>query len=177
MNPEDHTANLLGALALVVCDRMSDAIGAAAGHSDTAATTLSALLHFLHRPSIDRLRQVLGLTSSGTVRLVDRLAGAGLVRRVSGVDGRATHLELTPAGRRAARRVSVARAGVLAGALTDLSQRERQTLDGLLSRVLVGFIRGPGAVRWMCRLCDMTACGRAAGRCPVANEARARYST
>jgi DNA-binding MarR family transcriptional regulator len=172
----EHTANLLGALSLVVYDRMVEAIGAAAGHSDTAATTLSALLHFLDRPSIDRLRQVLGLTSSGTVRLVDRLVDAGLARRVSGVDGRVSHLELTTAGRRAARRVSQARAGVLAGALAGLSPAERKTFDRLLSRVLVGFIRGPGAVRWMCRLCDMTACGRSAGHCPVANEARARYA-
>ena len=51
---------------------------AAAGQSESAAAALSALLHFLDRPSVDLLRQVLGLTSSGTVRLVDRLAESGL---------------------------------------------------------------------------------------------------
>jgi hypothetical protein len=29
----------------------------------------------------------------------------------------------------------------------------------------------------MCRLCDMTACGREEGNCPVARAARERYGT
>jgi DNA-binding MarR family transcriptional regulator len=171
---QDRTGNLLGALCLSVNDRMTEAIVAAAGHSDTSATALSALLHLSDRPSIDRLRQVLGLTSSGTVRLVDRLVAAGLVERVSGVDGRATHVTLTAPGRRAARRVSAARAGVLSGALAALSAAEQRTLTGLVSRLLVGLMRGPGAVRWMCRLCDTRACGRDAGACPVRNAASER---
>src|SRR5204863_101435 len=113
----DRAANLLGALALVVADRTGDAIGGAAGQSTTAATALSALYHFLDRPSVDRLRQVLGLTSSGTVRLVDRLVEAGHVRRESGTDGRSTVVVLTAAGRRAARKVAAARAEVLGAAL------------------------------------------------------------
>ena len=52
-----------------------------------AAPALSALLHFLDRRTVDLLRQVLGLTSSGTVRLVDRMAESGYVRR--GPDRRA----------------------------------------------------------------------------------------
>jgi rubrerythrin len=66
---------------------------------------------------------------------------------------------------------------VLTGALEVLEPHEREQLDALLARVLPGLIRGPGATRWMCRLCDMTACGRDAGRCPVANAARERYAT
>jgi hypothetical protein len=31
-------------------------------------------------------------------------------------------------------------------------------------------------VRWMCRLCDLHACGRDAGHCPVANAAAASDS-
>jgi hypothetical protein len=49
--------------------------------------------------------------------------------------------------------------------------------DALLSRVLAGMIRGPGAVRWMCRLCDMPACGRYSGGCPVAAAAQAKYGS
>jgi len=48
-------------------------------------------------------------------------------------------------------------------------------LDKLSSKVLVGLMRGPGATRWICRLCDTGACGRDAGWCPVASEARVRY--
>jgi DNA-binding MarR family transcriptional regulator len=164
----DRTGNLLGALALVIADTTSDAISEQSGRSPSDAAALSALDQFLHRPSVDLLRQVLGLTPSGTVRLVDRLEAAGLVRRGPGEDGRSTSVALTAAGRRAARRVAGARAGVLEASLQALSDTEREQLDGLLAKVLVGRMRGPGAVRWMCRLCDVGACGRDQGRCPVA---------
>jgi DNA-binding MarR family transcriptional regulator len=169
-------ANLLGALALVVTDRCSDAIAAAAGvQTETAAAALSALHHFLDRPSIDTLRQVLGLTPSGTVRLVDRLADSGYVSRGHGRDGRSRSISLTDTGRQAAERVSQARANVLGEAVAGLSPDERTVLEELMGRILAGFIRGPGATRWMCRLCDTGACGREDGMCPVANAARLTY--
>jgi DNA-binding MarR family transcriptional regulator len=169
----DHTGNLLGALALVVADTTADAIGAQAGRSTSDAAALSALLHFLRKPSVDRLRQVLGLTPSGTVRLVDRLAAAGLVRRGPGEDARSTSVVLTAAGRRAARKVADARGAVLSDCLGVLTDTEREQLDGLLAKILVASMRGPGAERWMCRLCDMAACGRDQGRCPVAQASNA----
>ncbi len=172
---DERTANLLGALALSLTDRTVEAIAAAGGRSGAGAAALSALHHFLDGPSIDRLRQVLGLTSSGTVRLVDRLEQDGYVRRESGADGRATLVRLTPAGERAARAVTDARTRVLADALAALSPGDRGRLADLISPVLAGLVRGPGATRWLCRLCDLGACGRAEGRCPVANEAAARY--
>lgn len=171
----DRTGNLLGALSLAVTDRTSAAVGGAAGQSDSAAVALSALHHFLDDPSVDLLRQVLGLTPSGTVRLVDRLQDAGYVTRGHGRDGRSVSLRLTASGRRVAARVSTARGEVLEDALSRLAPAERQALDEVVSRILVGLIRGPGAIRWMCRLCDTTACGRQDGRCPVANAARERY--
>ncbi|MEP6527408.1 MAG: MarR family transcriptional regulator [Nocardioidaceae bacterium] len=172
MNPPEsehaHTENLMGALALVIADRTADAIEDSSRQSPTAAAALSALHQFLGTPSIDLLRQVLGLTSSGTVRLVDRLEDPGYVTRRTGSDGRLTLIQLTASGRRAASRVSSARSSVLREALSVLSPDERRTLDAIAARLLVGLMRGPGAVRWMCRLCDVTACGRDQGRCPVA---------
>jgi DNA-binding MarR family transcriptional regulator len=175
MSGLEQEANLLGALGTVVADRTAEAIARAAGQSATAATALSALRHFLDRPSIDLLRQVLGLTSSGTVRLVDRLVEAGYVTRGPGADGRTTTVLLTEAGRQAADRVSAARAAVLSDALARLSPADRQVLGRILGELLTGFIRGPGATKWLCRLCDTDACGRAEGRCPVANAALAAY--
>src|SRR3954447_23204436 len=130
----DRAANLLGAVALRVTDGMASEISAAAGQggrpgAETAAVALSALHHFLRAPTIDRLRQVLGLTSSGAVRLVDRLEAAGLVRRGTGADGRTTTVALTAAGRRAARRVVAARERVLQDALDVLSPAERATFE------------------------------------------------
>jgi DNA-binding MarR family transcriptional regulator len=170
-------ANLLGALALVIADRTADAVAAAAGQSQTAATALSALHHFLDAPSIDMLRQVLGLTSSGAVRLVDRLEEAGYVARQPGIDGRSVSVSLTESGRRAAERVSAARTAVLEGALSGLSPDERQALEHLVSRVLAEMVRAPGATRWICRLCDTGTCGSETGRCPVRNAAVAKFSS
>jgi DNA-binding MarR family transcriptional regulator len=175
--PLGRTGNLLGALSLAVADRTTAAAGDALGQSESAAAALSALHHFLDDPSPDLLGRVLGLTPSGAVRLVDRLQEADYVRRRPGRDGRSVSVRLTASGQRAAKRVSAARAEVLEDALLDLAPGERQALDKLVSRVLVGLIREPGATRWTCRLCDTTACGRDAGRCPVANAARERFGT
>lgn len=174
MSSPDHTANLLGALALVVTDRVADAV-TETGPSATAAAALSALHQFLDTPTIDQLSQVLGLSHSGTVRLVDRLEQDGHLRRRPGVDGRSTALVLSAAGRRLAGRIARARGEVLGGTLAALSEAERDTLDELVGRLLVEMMREPGAARWMCRMCDLGACGRAEGRCPVEREATARY--
>jgi DNA-binding MarR family transcriptional regulator len=173
----DRAANLLGALSLVIADRMADAMAAEGGRPESAAAALCALLHFLDRPSVDRLRQVLGLTSSGTVRLIDRLAEAGYVGRAPGADGRSVSIVLTEQGLQAAQRVADSRASVLEGALAVLSPEERQAFDRVAGKVLAGLIRGPGATRWMCRLCDTGVCRGAAGGCPVGNAARQRYLT
>jgi len=168
----DRAANLLGALSLVVADRAAGATAAAAGRSESGAAALSALLHFLDRPSVDLLRQVLGLTSSGTVRLLDRLAESGYIRREPGADGRSTSVILTDAGRSAAREVTQARARVLTGALAALSPAERATFQRLAGKMLVGMRRGPGATRWICRLCDIGVCRGAGSGCPFRSDAR-----
>jgi MarR family transcriptional repressor of emrRAB len=170
-----HTGNVLGALSLVVADRTFDAISALGSLSPSDAIALSALQQFLDRPSIDQVAQVLGLSHSGAVRLVDRLAAAKLVRRASGLDRRESAVVLTAAGRRAADEVVNARSSTLAAATAGLSAEDRKALDRVAGEILAGMVRGPGATRWICRFCDVGACGRDRGRCPVAKEARRRY--
>jgi|SRR5215469_14765013 len=172
----DRPANMFGALALVVADEIADATSAAAGRADSAPAALSALVHFLDRPSVDVLRQVLGLSSSGTVRLLDRLAESGYIERAPGADRRSTAIVLTEAGRLAAEQVCRARAGVLDRAMALLSPAERAEFDRLVGKMLVGMMRGPGAVRWICRLCDTGICRGSPGGCPVGNAARERYA-
>lgn len=172
----DRAGNVVGALSLVITDQASDAVAEAVGRSESAAAALSALLHFLDRPSVDLLRQVLGLTSSGTVRLLDRLDESGYVQREAGPDGRSASVVLTEQGRLAAMRVSQARAAVLERSLAVLSPAERKTFDKLAGKVLVGMMRGPEAVRWICRLCDIGVCRGSEGGCPVGNAAQQRHS-
>ncbi len=169
-----RAANVLGALALVLTDCMSDAAEAVTGQAVTDGTALSALVHVLPPdPTIDLLRQVLGITHSGAVRLVDRLEQSGHVRRVPGIDRRSTAIRLTASGRRAATRVAGGRIDLVRDALDALSADEQEHLADLAGKVLAGLRRDPARTggpitRWTCRLCDTTACGRAEGRCPVA---------
>jgi len=160
----------------VLADRTADAISGPTGLTTSDAVALSALHHFLGRPSIDRLAKVLGLTHSGAVRLVDRLVVAGLVTRQAGGDSRTAAVAVTADGDELARVVTDARAAVLQDALAAMSVEDRHALDALLGDVLTGLVREPGATRWICRLCDTDACGRSTGQCPVASEARRRFT-
>lgn len=169
----DALANRFGALALRLSDRIEVAVTDAGGRSLSAATALSALDRFLDAPSVGELSEVLGLSSSATVRLVDGLARDGYVTRgSSGHDGRRSPVELTAAGRRVSQRVVAARAQVLADLLGSLNERERSTLSELVDRVLIGLVGVEPANGWMCRLCDTQACGAAAGEpCPITRAA------
>lgn len=178
MRPADRqrqAANVLGALAVTVADQVSAATAAAAGHSASAAAALSALHEFLAPATLDDVRQVIGLTPSGAVRLVDRLEADGLVRRAPGSDRRSRAVTLTAAGRRAAASVAEARRGVLELLMAGLSVAEVEALESLLGRAMANLVAGKQGGAWICRLCDLDACGRPDGECPAANAAREKY--
>jgi DNA-binding MarR family transcriptional regulator len=164
-------ANLLGTLSLAVAGRVEAAVASPLGPSAPAA--LAALDAYLGGEPIDALRQVLGLTHSGAVRLVDRLAEAGLAERRPGPDARSVSVALTPAGRAAAREVRAAREAALEGALAALSPAERATLGALHEKLLAGLTGDRASARRICRLCDVEACGHDRGSCPVTEARRA----
>jgi MarR family transcriptional regulator, negative regulator of the multidrug operon emrRAB len=162
-----RAANLLGAHALVVSDRMREA----AGMELSSAAVLSALETFADGASIDVLRRVLGLSHSGGVRLVKRLEAQGLVaREPDPADRRAVRLHLTAAGRREARRLLAARQAALAPLLSALDERESAALERLLERLLASITASGDDANRICRLCDPEVCGHP-GRCPVTQAA------
>ncbi len=164
-----HTrdANLLGAVSLAVLDRMGEATRAASGHGGSAPAALAALTTYLEGSSIDALARALGLTHSAAVRLVDRLEGAGLLRRERGVDGRSVAIVVTDAGRETGRAVLAEREQALDAALGVLDAGDRAELARLHELLLAGFTTGRAAARTICRMCDPDACGHHDGRCPV----------
>jgi MarR family transcriptional regulator, negative regulator of the multidrug operon emrRAB len=175
-------ANLLGALSTGLTDGVQEAMSAASQVDDGAATALIALLDFSPRGSVQTLSQVLGLTHSGTVRLVDRLVNAGYVARTPGRDARSHSPRLTTTGAKVARRVRVAHEGAIAHTLGTLSDVERATLTRLCERLVSAITRQRLAQRAagvtpaggaLCRMCDFTACGRDKGTCPAAEAAAA----
>ena len=158
-----RTANLLGAVALTLADELQSAAAAVAGHGASGPAALVLLGDLAGGATIEELRRALGLTHSGTVRLVDRLVAGDLVERRVGGDARSLSLHLTPAGRRTARRVLAARETVLERALIALESRQRAEFERSLDAVLHEL---RGSRRRICRLCDSGACGR----CPVQDE-------
>ena len=152
-------ANIVAAAALAIADRQRQATERSAPHGASAPAALVALHQFMRNSSIDGLAGVLGLTHSGTVRLVDRLAAAGLVERRGSADGRAVALRLTAAGRRNARRIMREREQAMNNLLAPLSSDERAQLTELLGRVIDGMVNSHAEAGQFCRLCDSTACG------------------
>jgi DNA-binding MarR family transcriptional regulator len=175
VNSPAAAGNVLGALSQVITDQSMAAVADATGRSPTSAAALSALAEFLDRPTVDQLRKVLGLTPSGAVRLVDRLAAAGLVTRGPGTDGRSRSVTLTQPGRELASRITAARARVLDDMLAGMADRDRETLHRLMSRVMANAVRIKDGGAWICRLCDLESCERALGHCPAAQAAQQKY--
>jgi DNA-binding MarR family transcriptional regulator len=173
---ESRLVNLIGVLSTSIADDIHAATGNVAGLSGAGAAALVALAESSAGESIDRLRLMVGLTPSGAVRLVDRLAVDGLVARRPGKDARTVALSLTPRGRRTARRIQSQRARRVEQVLGHLSESERVQLERLAAKV-VGTIADDRSTRRrqgeeppggaMCRLCDFAACGRPDGHCPA----------
>ena len=150
-------ANILGALAQALSDSVDDRIGAASGQSASGAAALVQLSKYPDE-SIDALRQPLGLSHPGCVRLVDRLERDALVERAPGRDGRSRAIHLTRSGKRASASVRAARQSALEDALSALTRDERQQLGALAAKLLEALVDGPERAARLCRLCDYDVC-------------------
>ena len=151
-------ANLVGALALAVSDRMSETFIAA---DERGVTATAALIHMRLRPgqNIDFLSRLLDISHPATVRLVDRLEAEGLVERRAGRDdARSRTLSLTRSGQRAAVAALKARLELLEDVLAPLSPTERRQLERLVEKLLAALVESRWDSRHTCRLCDYATC-------------------
>lgn len=168
MDKSNRVGNLLGALALAVDDAVGEATTSAAGHGGAGAAALATLVQYPGE-SVDALSKTLGLTSSATVRLVDRLQADGLLeRRRDGRDGRAVALFVTTAGRRRAAATLAARHQALARVLSPLSDADQSALAPVLEALLQGLTTSPERGDRICRLCNLSTCPQL--RCPVSQQ-------
>lgn len=173
-------ANLLGAVALGVTDAAVADVAAQADLDSTSAAALVAMLDLARSGSVQRLSQLVGISHSGAVRLVNRLADAGLVERRAGPDGRTITVALTRRGHNAARRLRDARHAAIFAVLSSLSDRQRRELTGICEQLVARLTASRLAARVegrspaggaLCRVCDPVACGRPEGVCPAARTA------
>jgi DNA-binding MarR family transcriptional regulator len=157
-----HDDNVVAAWALSAVD----AVAAGYGRAGLAEREVAALVLIGSHPGAgaDWLVARLGLTQSGTVRLLDRLAAAGLVERGAPAAGRRVPLTLTSAGAQRLDQATAARAAAMAAVTAALTDAERQDLARLAARALAGAARDRAAADTACRLCDWPRCPRP---CPV----------
>ncbi len=161
--------NLVGAFSLTVADRLVDETNT----RGLSASDHAALVTLLAHPdrTVSWLGEVLGLSSSGATRLVDRLVGAGLATRTAASDSRERRLRLTAAGRRRAATAVRARHQTLASSIEVLTAAERDQLEHLLDRLVSDLTTARQPALTTCRLCDRDACTSGGRECPLQHTA------
>jgi DNA-binding MarR family transcriptional regulator len=156
----EYLANQLGALALILTDRVEAAMG---GRSSTAAAILASLRH--QGPMTGTgLARVVGVAQPTCVRVVDGLAAEGLVER-GPKSGRDVLLQLTASGAGEAERLGRARLAAIYPLLDDMTLGEGVTLGMMAAQLMAAATDSPRAGKRHCRLCDHGICNGEA--CPV----------
>ncbi len=158
----NRTANLLGVVGLAVADRIEDTGREILRHAGETPAALVVIGYGLG-PSNDQLRRILGLSHSGTVRLVDRLVADGLVERREGSDKRAVALYVSKRGRVLREEILKGRLAAIRPLLAPLTNAEQETLAALLHKMLSSMETTDLERRTLCRLCDNRVCSN----CPI----------
>lgn len=153
-----HTANILGALAVLIQDRVESAWQS---HLDLSPMAAAALVQIDNEPgsSIENVAGRIGLTHSATVRVIDKLAERGLVEKDRArKDARAQSLKLSKAGKRVVQELHGARNQVTDDLLTDLSATQREALERAVSTILHRTVEPGREADVTCRVCDDRRC-------------------
>lgn len=156
--------NLLGALALAMMDRLTQAIAQNTGLQGSSAYAL-VLLGQTPGLSIDALAKILGLAHSSTVRLIENLVESGFIDRQPGVDRRQVLVSLTIRGQAAVDNVLSARQHTLAQMTATLPSTSTQALTEACEQLLSSLSNDALSASRNCRLCDEGICGLSS--CPV----------
>ena len=158
----DRSANLLGALSLLVEGRVRDAVTEPTGAGGALA---EAVIVLKDQPGVtaDWLGRVLGMSQPGTVHVVKRLVALGWVEKRPGADARSRALVLTADGKSAARDILGARRRVLHRLVDQLSAEQQERLAEIADTLLRPLPSDEQDLATLCRLCERARCPA----CPV----------
>jgi len=154
---ENGIANLLGALSLAVMDRIEQSAREIIGRGGETPAAL-VVIGYGQGMTNDKLRRILGLSHSGTVRLVDRLVSDRLVDRRPGKDGREVALYLTATGAATRNELMASRISAVASLLDVLSPAEAKRLGTLIRELLARQDTSEMDRFTICRMCDDRIC-------------------
>jgi MarR family transcriptional repressor of emrRAB len=160
-----HTANILGALAVLIQDRVERTWQAELDLSPMAA---AALVQIEYEPgsSIELVAGRIGLTHSATVRVIDKLVERGCVDKDRArEDARAQSLKLSKSGKRLAQQLHGARNQVTDDLLSGLGPTQRRGLEEAVRAILHRCVEPGREADVTCRVCDDRRC--APDICPI----------
>jgi MarR family transcriptional repressor of emrRAB len=155
---KEHTANILGALSLLIQDRVE---GAWRAELDLSPMAAAALVQIDNEPgsSIELIAGHIGLTHSATVRVIDKLAERGLVEKDRArKDARAQNLKLSKAGKRVVQQIHAARNQVTDDLLSGLDPAQRRALEAAIRSILHRVVEPGREADVTCRVCDDRRC-------------------
>lgn len=161
---DDRSANLVTALVVALGDELDEVTRRAAEHGASGASALATIFS-TPGEQIQDLSRVLGITRSGTVRLVDQLVADGLIERRPGEDKRSVSLWLTERGETVAAAIVDERRRLLRRTLEPLTDAQKQMLAAIAEPVLACLSVDRDHADRICRLCDHVACPQ--DQCPV----------
>jgi MarR family transcriptional regulator, negative regulator of the multidrug operon emrRAB len=159
-----RTANLLGALAGEVANRLDRQLKSHPNQTNSFAAALNIIAYYEGCTNA-RLARALHLSHTAAVRLVDKLEAQGLVESRDSEDGRAVALYLTGAGKAQARMILEGRRVTLAGLIDVLSGKEQDQFARCLEKILTSLTETSDHADYICRLCDDIGC--TPEQCPV----------
>lgn len=157
MMMESEIANLLGALSLAVMDRIEQGARDLIGHGGETPAAL-IVIGYGSGMTNDKLRRILCLSHSGTVRVVNRLVSDRLVERRPGKDGREVALHLTAKGAATRKDLLASRIAAVASFVDVLSPSEGKRLGELIRNVLARQDTSELDRFTICRMCDDRLC-------------------
>ncbi len=155
---QDRAANLLGALAVGLNDRILAALEASL---ELPANSVAVLFAVDAAPglSIEEVRAPLGLTQTTAARLVGGLVSRGLMlREVHRGDARYVSLRTSELGRRRVLRAKIARSQLTRELVERVPCFWIPRLIRMAERLLDALARHPGTSGQICRFCNRAVC-------------------
>lgn len=165
MNDDKYLSNLIGAFATSVSTSIENQVFELKGRSLNHEVALVAISNHPNE-TIDVLSKVLGLTHSGTVRLINTLEQEGLVARHKSLqDARSVVLNTTLQGNDRVEQILTHRHNALAKVTEHFSHDQKQQFTKLLEVAMGHLTDKKVEARRICRLCDEGVCRKQG--CPI----------
>lgn len=151
-------ANLLGAFALALSDRLTDISEQSTGQTASVPAALIQLGSFANG-SMNKLQSSLAASQPNTTRTVQKMEHAGLVNVASNTgDKRGISVQLTPMGELLREKALQARESELLKYINALTESQKEVVQDFLQVVLKDLTPDRASSDFTCRYCDLEAC-------------------